>query len=62
MTKYGEGSGVTWNRDNDNFEILKKADIMISDFSGVMFDFALVFDKPIIYADTSFDASVYDQV
>ena len=61
MTKYGEGSGVTWNRDNDNFEILKKADIMISDFSGVMFDFALVFDKPIIYADTSFDASVYDQ-
>lgn len=33
---------------------------MISDFSGVIFDFALVFDKPIIYADTSFDKSPYD--
>jgi hypothetical protein len=61
MAKYGEGSGVTWNRDNDNFDILRKADIMISDFSGVVCDYTLVFDKPIIYADTSFDASVYDQ-
>ena len=61
MAKYGEGSGVTWNKDNDNFDILRKADIMISDFSGVVFDFTLVFDKPVIYADTSFDASVYDQ-
>ena len=33
---------------------------MISDFSGVIFDFALVYDKPVIYADTEFDKSPYD--
>ena len=33
---------------------------MISDFSGVIFDFSLVFDKPIIYTDTSFDPAPYD--
>ena len=53
-------SDFTWNYDNDNFEVLKKADIMITDFSGVMFDYALVFDKPFIYADTHFDKSPYD--
>jgi CDP-glycerol glycerophosphotransferase (TagB/SpsB family) len=33
---------------------------MISDFSGVIFDYSLVFDRPVIYADTSFDKSPYD--
>ncbi|MCR5606643.1 MAG: CDP-glycerol glycerophosphotransferase family protein [Treponema sp.] len=53
-------SDFTWNFDNDNFDVLKKADIMITDFSGVMFDYALVFDKPFIYADTKFDKAPYD--
>lgn len=50
----------SWNFDNDNFEVLNSADIMISDFSGVIFDFTLVFDKPVIYADTHMDRSPYD--
>ena len=58
--KYPNSDQLEWNRDNDNFEVLRKSDIMISDFSGVIFDFVLVFDKPIIYADTSFDSSPYD--
>ena len=33
---------------------------LISDFSGVIFDFSLVFDKPVICADTKFDDSPYD--
>ena len=41
-------------------EVLRRSDLLISDFSGVIFDFALVFDKPVIYADTSFDRGVYD--
>ena len=39
---------------------MRKSDILISDFSGVIFDFALVFNKPVIYADTSFDKAPYD--
>ena len=60
MNKYAGTPNISWNRDNDNYEVLKKADILISDFSGVIFDFALVFDKPVIYADTDFDKSPYD--
>lgn len=60
MNKYGEGSGVTWNRDNDNFDVLMKSDIMISDFSGVIFDFTLVYDKPVIYTGAEMDKAPYD--
>lgn len=60
MAKYPASEQLEWNRDNDNFDVLHRSDILISDFSGVMFDFSLVFDKPIIYADTSFDKGIYD--
>ena len=53
-------SNLEWNYDNDNFEALKKADVMITDFSGIIFDYALVFGKPVMYADTSFDKAPYD--
>ncbi len=60
MKKYPDSQKLEWNRDNDNFDVLRRSDILISDFSGVLFDFSLVFDKPIIYADTSFDKAPYD--
>ena len=60
MKEFPDSERLEWNQDNDNFEILRRSDIMISDFSGVMFDFALVFNKPVIYADTSFDTAPYD--
>lgn len=60
MNEFPDSDKLEWNRDNDNFNVLKRADILISDFSGVMFDFSLVFDKPVIYADTEFDKSPYD--
>lgn len=60
MQEYPASDQLEWNRDNDNFEVLRRADILISDFSGIIFDFSLVYDKPVIYADTEFDNSPYD--
>ena len=60
MSKYNDTSKVTWNTDIDNFDVLMLSDILISDYSGVMFEFAMVFDKPIIYTDTKFDIRPYD--
>ena len=60
MKEYPENEQLEWNRDNDNFEVLRRSDILISDFSGVIFDFALVFDKPVIYTEISYDKSPYD--
>lgn len=57
MAKYPD---LEWNRDTDNFDVLNRSDIMISDFSGVIFDYSLVFDKPVICAYTNFDNSQLD--
>lgn len=51
---------LEWNFDNDNFVALNKADILITDFSGIIFDFACVFDKPLIYTSQVFDTLPYD--
>ncbi len=59
-TKFPESVHWHWNYDNDNFAVLAKADIMISDFSGVILDNAFIFDGSVIYTDTEFDCSPYD--
>ena len=60
MAKYPESPQLEWNRDVDNFEVLRRSDILVSDFSGVVFDFSLVYDKPVIYTDPDIDLSPYD--
>lgn len=58
--RFPDGSKVKWDFAPDNYCSLKNSDIIISDFSGVIYDYALVYNKPVIYADTSFDKSPYD--
>ena len=60
MKQFPDSEDLEWNSDNDNFDVLRRADIMISDFSGVIFDFLLVFDKPILYANAGFSKDLYD--
>lgn len=60
MREYPESDQLEWNRDTDNFEVLRRSDILISDFSGVIFEFCLIYDKPVIYTDPKFDVSQYD--
>ena len=58
--KFPEKDNLEWNFDNDNFDVLSRSDLLISDYSSVIFDFALVFGRPVIYADVSFDFEPYD--
>lgn len=60
MAEYPESDQLEWNCDVDNFEVLRRSDILISDYSGVIFDFTLVYDKPIIYTDAQFNLDPYD--
>lgn len=60
MARFPESEHLEWNRDNDNFDVLNRAGVLISDFSGVIFDFSLIYGKPVIYTDPNFDTSVYD--
>jgi len=60
MKQFPASENLEWNSDRDNFDVLRRSDIMISDFSGVIFDFTMIYDKPIIYTDTKMDTGVYD--
>jgi hypothetical protein len=58
--KYKDCSSVFWDYNPENIESLSKSDIMISDFSGIIFDYAFLFDKPVIYANAHFNRDMYD--
>ena len=60
IEKFPESSQLEWNRDVDNFAVLSRSDLLISDFSGVLYEYAFIFDKPLICAFTNFDTSKYD--
>ncbi len=60
QAKYPNSEQITWDDKVSNFDALNESDIMISDFSSVMFDYALVFNKPFIYAESAFDKAPYE--
>ena len=60
VDKYNGTPNLSWNYDNNNFDIMSRSSLLISDFSGIIWDFALIFDRPIIYADVQFDKSAFD--
>ena len=46
---------LTWNREANGLEVMSQADILISDLSGIIFDFAFLFNKPVITMKFSID-------
>ena len=60
MAEFPENDRVHWDRSTDNFNALNSSDILVSDFSGVIFDYILVFEKPVIYSQSIFDNGIYD--
>jgi hypothetical protein len=53
-------SNVEWDYERENIYSLNKADIMISDFSGIIFDYMFLRDKPVLYVSQDFDLRPYD--
>ncbi len=58
--KYQETDKLHWNSDNDNINVLGCSDIMISDYSGVIYDYIIIYDKPVIYSFDEFNKDPYD--
>ena len=58
--RYKNCSNIIWDYETDNIYSLAKADIMISDFSGIIFDFMFLRDKPVLYVNYDFDPTPYD--
>jgi hypothetical protein len=58
--KYKTSSNLHWDYERENIYSLAKSDIMISDFSGIIFDYTFLFDKPVLYVMHGFDLRPYD--
>lgn len=59
-TRYQKEDKLEWDRERDNTASLSRANVMISDFSGIIFDYAFLFGGPILYALSDFDMRPYD--
>jgi len=51
---------VEWDFERENIRSLSRADVMISDFSGIIFDYAFLFGRPVLYTLQDFDMRPYD--
>jgi len=60
QTRYKDSSNIEWDYERENIYSLNKADIMISDFSGIIFDYMFLCDKPVLYVSQKFDLRPYD--
>jgi hypothetical protein len=59
-TRYARTANVEWDYECENILSLSKADVMISDFSGIIFDYAFLCDKPVLYVKQGIDLRPYD--
>lgn len=58
--RHKDNANVEWDYNRDNIYSMKKADIMISDFSGIVFDYTFLCNKPVMYVNTDMDLRPYD--
>ncbi|MBR6341847.1 MAG: CDP-glycerol glycerophosphotransferase family protein, partial [Treponema sp.] len=58
--KYKDAANLTWDYERDNIYSMKKSDIMISDFSGIIYDYTFLCDKPVMYVNAQLDLMPYD--
>lgn len=58
--RYKNDKNLEWDYNRDNIYSMKKADIMISDFSGIIFDYTFLCDKPVMYVNADMDLRPYD--
>jgi len=60
QTRYRDCANIEWDYERENIHALNKADIMISDFSGIIFDYMFLRNKPVLYVIQDFDLRPYD--
>lgn len=58
--RYADAKNLVWNYERDNIFAMKKSDIMISDFSGIIYDYTFLCDKPVMYVNSDLDLMPYD--
>ncbi len=58
--RYKDKKNIFWDFEVNNLISMAKADILISDFSGIIFEYAFLFNKPFIYTEFEDNRPIYD--
>jgi len=61
FNKYKHSSNIVVDKSPDNIPSMAIADIMISDFSSINFEFAFLFNKPVLYSIQGVNNEIYDR-
>ena len=59
-SRYKDNANIIWDYERENIHSMKKSDIMISDFSGIIFDYTFLCDKPVMYVNADLNFGPYD--
>ena len=60
INKHKNANNLKWDSTTDNIYAMSEADLMIGDFSGVIFDFISLFEKPVLTIKFQFNTIGYD--
>lgn len=60
MESLKDKKNIEWDFERNNIIAMSKSDILISDFSGIIFDYLFLQSKPVIYTSFKFDRRPYD--
>lgn len=58
--KYKDRANVSWDYNPINTFAMSESDIMLSDFSGIIFDYSFLYGKPFIFLSSEMDLRPYD--
>jgi len=53
--RYKKNQNIEWDYNHDNIYSLSKANVMISDFSGIIYDYVFLFDRPVLINTQNID-------
>ena len=59
-SRYKDMENIIWDHNSDNIFSLSRADQMISHFSGIIYDYTFLCDKPVMYVNADMDLRMYD--
>lgn len=60
IDKYKDNPNIEWDFNHENIFSLSKSDIMVSDFSGIIYDYVFLFDRPVLINLQNYDLRRYD--
>lgn len=58
--KFINCNNIHWDFSSDNLKTMASSDILITDVSGIMYEYSFMFNKPFIYSNATFNKDLYD--